>query len=303
MKKLLIVFFVGIGLLAPWIGAIGDEQKPAASGSTFVIGLSPERNIFRQVERYTPLTDYLSAKCGLDVKPKAFTQYKDIIDGFARPGLDGAFLGSFACALAHRKFGAEPVARVEGLDGSSLHHGLLFVRQDSGIKTAKDMKGKRLAFVDSQTVAGYLLPLVYLRSHGIKNYKAFFGETYFAGTHEDVIYDVLEGKADIGAVKSSVYHELADQDSRIQWKLKILSRSPDVPETTFVLRRDLVPSVRTSIGDALLTMHDDPKGREVLKVFGARKFVAASNEEYQPVIDYARQLGINLKKYDFPREQ
>ena len=49
------------------------------------------------------------------------------------------------------------------------------------------MKGKTFAFVDKATTAGHLLPLAYFKAHGIQDYKTYFKETYFAGTHENAI--------------------------------------------------------------------------------------------------------------------
>jgi len=66
-------------------------------------------------------------------------------------------------------------------------------------RRAQDMRGKTFAFVDKATTAGYLLPLVYFKENGINDYPTFLKETYFAGTHEDAIYDVLNRKAEITA--------------------------------------------------------------------------------------------------------
>ena len=93
---------------------------------------------------------------------------------------------------------------------------MIFVRKDSGIDDAADMAGKRFAFVDKATTAGYLLPLNYFKDKGIENYREYFSETYFTGTHEDAIYDVLNRRADIGAAKNTVFDRLALKDSRIR---------------------------------------------------------------------------------------
>jgi phosphonate transport system substrate-binding protein len=302
MKRSIIIFLVALGLLAPWTWAKADERESTASGSSFVIGLSPEQNIFKEVERYTPLADYLTKKCGFDVRVKVLTRYGQAAEDFTRQKIDAAFIGSYAYVLAHRKFGVEPLARAEGLNGSSVYHGLLFVRQDSGIRTVNDMRGKSFAFVDPETMAGYLLPLFYFRTHGIRDYKAFLGETYFTGTHEDAVYDVLNRKADIGAAKSTVYHRLAEGDKGIEGELKILSRSPDVPDFTLAVRRDLNPLVRTAVTRALLKMDADPEGREVLKSLGALRFIPTADREYEPVRAYERQLGFNAEKGDRQRE-
>ena len=112
--------------------------------------------------------------------------------------------------LAIKKLGIQPIARPEWTDGTSTYYGMIFVRKDSGIKNAQDMKGKRFAWVDKATTAGWLFPLHYLQEHGITEpLSTFLEESYFTGTHEDAILDVLNGKADIGAAKDTVFYRLA----------------------------------------------------------------------------------------------
>ena len=157
------------------------------------------------------------------------------------------------------------------------------------------------AFVDRATTAGYLLPLDYFRRNGIADYRTYFRETWFTGTHEDAIYDVLDGRADVGAAKNTVYERLAAADGRIARELAILDRSPEVPENGLAVREDVPEPVRRALKDALTGMHGDPAGREVLRKFGARRFVAADEADYRPVADYARALALDLSRYDHTR--
>ena len=264
-----------------------------------LIGLIPERNIFEQRKRYKPLAAYLSDKLGMNIRLKVLTRYGNIIDNFVSLGLDGAFLGSFTYTLAHAKLGVIPLARPEKSDGTSTYYGLIFVRKDSGIKTAKDMKGKIFAFVDKATTAGHLLPLAYFKENGIKDYKTFLKETYFTGTHDDAIYDVLNKKADIGAAKNTVYYFLAGTDRRINKELAIIKQSPKVPQNGLAVRKDLDASIKNSLKETLLNMHNDPLGREVLKDFRVRKFIETTDKDYKGVYDYIKKIDLDLATYDY----
>ncbi len=264
-----------------------------------VIGLVPEQNIFRQVERYEPLTGYLSKVIGIKVDLKVLPQYGDLIKNFSSGKFDGAFFGSFTYVLAHAKLGVEVLARPESVDGTSTYYGLIFVRKDSGIKTSQDMLGKRFVFVDKATTAGYLLPLVYFRQHGIRNYKTFLKETYFAGNHEDAIYDVLDKRADIGAAKNTVYERIARSDPRINEELRILDTSPRVPENGLAVRRDLNPEIKTQLKETLLNMHNTPEGRMILRELGVRRFIETKDDDYLPVLKYAETIHLNLSAYDY----
>ncbi len=295
-----------VGLcLALLVGCSEKGKTPAASktsGRALVVGLIPERNIFKQIERYQPLANYLRTKTGIDIKLKVLSRYGTIIDNFRSAELDGAFFGSFTYALAHARLGLAVLARPEDANGISTYYGVIFVRKDGRIRTAAAMRGKRFAFVDKATTAGYLLPLEYFRNNGIGDYKAYFHEAYFAGTHEDAIYDVLNRKADIGAAKSTVYERLANADGRITRDLLILARSPEVPENGLAVRGDIDDSVKNALRTALIGMDKDPAGREVLEAFGSRRFSATSDSDYKPVLDYARDAGIDLVSYDYRNE-
>jgi phosphonate transport system substrate-binding protein len=271
-----------------------ESPSPGAAKSadekTLLVGLIPERNIFEQMEQYEPLADYISRKTGTKVKLKVLTRYGNIVDNFVALNLDGAFFGSFTYALAHAKLGVEPLARPEKLHGVSTYYGLIFVREDSGIRNAADMKGKTFAFVDRATTAGYLLPLAFFKDNGIRDYRAFLKEAYFTGTHEDAVYDVLNKKADIGAAKNTVYSEMAKTNGRIEEELTVLTRSPDVPENGLAVRRDLDSSMKKMLKETLLNMNNDEDGREVLKKFGAKRFIVTTDADYQSVYDYIKKI-------------
>ncbi|MBI5576046.1 MAG: phosphate/phosphite/phosphonate ABC transporter substrate-binding protein [Deltaproteobacteria bacterium] len=274
--------------------------KPSADKrKTILIGLIPEQNIFKQIERYEPLAVYLSSKTGTRITLKILPRYGNIIDNFKMAGLDGAFFGSFTYALAHAKIGVEVLARPVALDNTSSYHGLIFVRKDSGIASRREMKGKRFALVDKATTAGYLFPKRYFHEAGIDDWKKYLGEAYFSGTHEDAVYDVLNRKADVGAAKNTVYYRVAKADPRILKELTILAKSPDVPENGLALRKDIDKALRSSMKDALLKMHEDPEGKAVLEQFGARWFIETTNADYTPVVNYASEIHLNLATYDY----
>jgi phosphonate transport system substrate-binding protein len=266
------------------------------------IGLLPEHNLFSQKKRYEPVAKYLSQQTGTEVVLVVLSRYGNVIDNFVSNELDGAFFGSFTGALAHRMLGVEALARPEWFDGTSTYHGLIFVRKDSGIRTAEDMKGKRFAFVDKATTAGWLLPLHYFKLHGIRDPFSWLSEAYFTGTHEGAIYDVLERKADIGAAKNTVFYPDAEKDPRIADELTVLIKSPDVPANGLCVRKDLNRDLKRRLKEALLNMDRDKEGRKILKDFGAARFIPTTEEDYAVVFDFAQEVGLDLQAYHYTNE-
>lgn len=281
-----------------------DDRKESPESVTepyrsIRIGLIPEHDIFTQKKRYEPLADYLAHKLNLDVELKILSRYGNIINNFVSENLDAAFFGSFTGAMALEKLEVKFLARPEYTDGTSTYYGMIFVRKDSGIDTAEEMKNKTFAFVDKATTAGWLLPMHFLQDSGIEDHRTWFSEFYFAGTHEDAIYDVLNKKADIGAAKNTVYYRLAEKDPRILEELEILVTSPKVPANGLAVRPGLNESLAPKLKKTLLEMNKDPEGREVLARFGAQRFIETTRDDYQPVFEYADHIGLDLGTYQY----
>ncbi len=270
--------------------ATGD----VAPRDSLVIGLIPEKGVFRQLERYEPLARYLSRQTGTDINLRVLPRYRSVVDDFEAAGLDGAFFGSLTYVLAQQRVGLELLARPVGQDDTSTYHGMMLVRRDSGIHTIEDMRGKRFVFVDVATTAGYLFPLHFFRKHGLPDYRNFFSESYFAGTHEDAILDIVEGRADVGAAKNTAYSRLAERDSRVADELMVLETSPEVPENALALSSGVDENIRRRMQEVLLTMHETPGGRRVLEQFGAQRFIETTDDDYTPVYEYAGDLGLEI---------
>ena len=301
MKKMVVLLCCCLALGLGGCDPAPSQEAPQTNAKEppILIGLIPEHNIFKQLERYEPLAEYLGQKIGRKIELKVLTRYGNIVDNFVANGLDAAFLGSFTYTLAHAKLGVRIIARPVNNDGVSSYHGLIFVRKDSGIKGIKEMRGKVFAFVDKATTAGYILPLGYFKENGIEDYKSYFKETYFTGTHEDAIKDVIDGKADVGAAKNTVFERMIAEERRVAENLTVLEKSPDVPENGLAVSRTMDPTLAENIKSVLLTMHNDPKGLITLKKFGINGFIETTDQDYAAIYKYSQEIGLNLKTYDY----
>ncbi|MFC1837678.1 phosphate/phosphite/phosphonate ABC transporter substrate-binding protein, partial [Thermodesulfobacteriota bacterium] len=179
-------FFLAVILLffaiTPGFQCFAANAAPQEESIT--IGLIPEMNVFKQRKRFEPLAAYLSKHMGITVKLSILSRYGNIIERIKEEHFDGAFLGSFTGALAISQLGVVPLARPINKDGTSTYYGHIFVRGDSNIKSAADMKGKTLALVERATTAGYVFPLAWFKRQGIDNIDTYFKEYYFTGSHD-----------------------------------------------------------------------------------------------------------------------
>jgi len=299
---------IGFGVLCLTVTASCDRGKPSGlsqdepAKKEVLIGLIPEQNVFRQRERYLVLRNHLARDAGITMNLTSLSRYGNIIERFSRENMQGAFFGSFTYALARRQLGVEPLVRPINLDGTSTYHGYIFVRKDSGIRNAGDLKGKRFAFVERATTAGYLFPLAWLREHGVENPKAYLREMYFAGSHDAAVQAVLDKDADAGAAKNTIFDLLASENPRVRNELTILAKSGVVPQNCLAVRRDLDQNLKLELKKALLQMEKSTAGAEALKRFGARGFIETSDEDFAYVYKLAEDAGMNLKLYRYHNE-
>ncbi len=287
-KRLIACLF----LLALPVAALGQPQQ-----KFLAIGLIPEMNVFAQMDRFDPLAKYLTEKTGLEVRFTILSRYGNIIESFSSEKMDGAFFGSFTGAMAIEKLGVVPLARPVNLDGKSTYHAHIYVRKDSGIKSVAEMKGKRFAFVEKATTAGYIFPLAYLKEQGVFDIDTFFSEYFFAGSHDASLNAVLNGHADIGASKNTVFDWVRKSDPRVDKEIAILAESARVPSNGLCVRKSLDPQIQRRLKEALLELHRSPEGQRVLAKFNAIKFIETGVDDYRRVFEFAAKANIDLRQY------
>jgi len=286
MHFIIIIFF----LLLSCLSSHAEELK---------IGLIPEQNVFAQLKRYSILGDYIKKKSGLTINFIVLSRYGNLVSNFQKENLDGAFFGSYTGALAIEQLGIDPIVRPVNLDGTSTYRGYIFVRKDSGIKTVKEMKGKRVVFVEKATTAGYVFPIAYFKTHKVSDIDKYFKEYYFSGSHDAAVYAVLNRKADIGCAKNTIFDMLAQKDSRVRNELTILAQSPPVPQNGLGLRKNIPEPLKEKLYNLLINMDKDMEGRDILKKFGALRFIPTQRDDYRPVYQIAEDAGINIKSYRY----
>jgi phosphate transport system substrate-binding protein len=281
-----------------------------------LIGIVPEQNVMVQSQRYQPLADYLSHKLGerFTVKLKLFSTYIEVCRALADGSINAAFLGSFAYTTV-RDY-VDVIAR-PNYHGISTYRGIIFVRSDSEIKTFEQMRGKRLVLGGRTTTAGYVFPLYYFKEMGVPDYREYFSDAYFVGTHEDAILAVLHHKADVGAAKNLILDMFLKENPGLVSYIRILAQSPPVPSNAFVVRKNLnlpcfdchsqlnkAPAIvsdlpaRFDMGETikefLLAMPSDPEGRIALSALGgASGFLVTTDEDYVPLYDMLKKINVN----------
>lgn len=276
-----------------------EEVKESSGGSLGIkIGIVPVEDIRKMAAKYEPLAEYLSKKMALKVSLVYLDSYSEICDRFIYNQLDAAFFGSFSYALTHAKAGIEPVVRPD-FHGVSTYKGLIVVRKDSNINNIADMKGKRLALVHQATYAGYLYPMYYFKEFGVRDVEKYFSKIIFAGRHDKALFAVLQGQADIAALKDSTYERIIRENPKLAKELIVLSASVPVPTNALCVSKNFDPALKNKLKDILLNLENDREAKPVLEALKATKFVETRDHDYHHLYKMIKALEIVLDTYPY----
>ncbi|HNW34821.1 MAG TPA: phosphate/phosphite/phosphonate ABC transporter substrate-binding protein, partial [Candidatus Ozemobacteraceae bacterium] len=166
------------------------------------LGRIPFTNATEMVKKHEGLLNYLRTELGVkETRLVLASDYKGIIDKLARGEIDIGWLGttSYVEAMADpkQKSAMRLLVKPRRFKTTS-YRGIIIARQDSGIRSLKDLKGKKVAWVEKDSASGYLFPKALLLEAGVNPDKDF-AEAGFLGKHDAVVLNVLLGKYDAGA--------------------------------------------------------------------------------------------------------
>ena len=101
--------------------------------------------------------------------------------------------------------------------------------------------------------------------------------------------------------KGRIVEEILKRDQIIKDELRIISISPELPDNTLYIRKDLPLKLKLDIQQVLLDMNKDPEGRNVLKNYSSSRFIEAKSKDFDLVRKMARRCGIDIKnfRYDY----
>jgi phosphate/phosphite/phosphonate ABC transporter binding protein len=191
----------------------------------------------------------------------------------------------FALTLLDREL-ANPLA-IPVRKGQIAYHSALITKK-GGPKTLAELGGTRAAWVDQDSVAGYVVPRTHLAAAG-HDVRRFFGRETFHHGHRAVVDAVARGEADVGAT----YCQLGDDGQVVggAWydangertrPIKVLTTMGPIPNDALLAAAKVPASVRVTLTRFLLT---PPKEVQTLLegVFDSSQFRVADATHYEPL--------------------
>lgn len=236
-------------------------------------------------ERALQLEQFLTSALGRTAEVAVARSYEALTKDLLAGRADLAWAPPFVCARIE-SMGARVSLRTVR-QGVSAFRSALLCREDKAV-TLQTLSGKRAAWVDPDSVGGYLLAIAHLKAQQIDPGKTFFSQE-FVGSYRAALEAVVEGRADVTSIFAPAAREGQPQLHAVEEVAPDLASRFNVIAWTDAAPNDGVavcPSADghlvASVEEVLLALREGPGGSGVLgKVFNAEAFERAPRMGYR----------------------
>jgi len=200
-------------------------------------------------------------------RPVRFVQrgsYREITELVRSNHLDFAWL----CGYPYVRYREQlRLLLVPIYEGQPLYRSLLLVPSgDDRTRSLADLRARVFAYSDPLSNSGWLVTQAQLLDAG-EDPERFFGRTFFAGAHRNVVRAVAVGLAQGGAVDSYVFEALGRMHPQVTRGTRVVWRSKPFGFPPVVASRGVSADLRTAFTTTLCGMAADPDGRDLLQQF------------------------------------
>lgn len=300
MKKLLVIV-LAIALMATMFA--GCKSGESINPETLQVQLIPSRDAAVLDAQRKPLQDLLEAELGMPVNVTVATDYNALIEGMASEQIHVGLLATTAYVLAADEGSAEAILKSLRYDVNDMgvkqtdiplvsgYKAQLVVGKDSGIKSVKDLVGKKIAISSFTSTSGFVWPANLLADNGINPETDV--QWINAGGHDNAILSVYNGQADAAFTfkDARTLFEKEDNYADIQDKVVFITDTSLIPNDTISVIPNLDKKLKTAVKNAFLAIAASEEGLAIIRaIYSHEGYAEAKDSDYDEVRTYlARQ--------------
>jgi phosphonate transport system substrate-binding protein len=239
---------------------------------------------------YRDLIDYIGDHLNYKIQLIQRKTYGDINELFLKQQIDLAFICSGPYAVGKEKYGFEALA-VPVIREKPFYQSYLIVNKNSSIEKIEDLRNGVFAMTDPASNTGAMVPLYWLAKMGEKP-ETFFKNVTYTYSHDNSILAVARSLVDGAAVDGIIWEYYNARNPLNTSQTRVIKKSIPFGSPPFVASKYLASKIKEKARDLLLNMHQDPKGRPILKELMIDRFVSPKDTWYQPVREIKKQLNV-----------
>lgn len=270
------------------------SRLPAASADTFTFTAIPDQDESRLRERFDKVAAYLERQLDVDVRYVPVKSYAAAVTAFRNDQVQLAWFGGLSGVRARALVpGSEAIAQGEE---DTAFRTYFIAHTSTGLEKSesfpKDMAGKTFTFGSKGSTSGRLMPEYHVRKEFRKAPDEVFGRVGFSGDHSRTISLVQSGSYQVGAVNFQVWKKEVDAGVVDPQAVRVIWETPPYPDYQWTIRGDVNErfgdGFKAKVVEALLSMSDP----SLLEAFPRSAFVPASNDDYKPIEETAKKIGL-----------
>lgn len=296
--SILVVFTILFSLAFSMKASAKEEPSDP---KTLVMGIISTESSSQLRKGFDPFLKEVSQKLDMPIKAYFATDYAGVIEAMRFNKIHMAWLGNKSAIEAVDRANAEIFAQVTKADGFTGYHSVLIVNRDSPFQNVDDIlaKSKELAFGngDPNSTSGFLIPSFYLWApRGIDPQRHF--KLTRNANHEVNCIATAMGQVDFATANDEALQRFLVTRPQLHKKLRVIWKSPTIPNDPLVMRRDLSDELKSKIKGVLLSFgRVGPAKEHELKVLadiqdGWGPFIDSDNSQLLPIREIAIQKDI-----------
>jgi ABC-type phosphate/phosphonate transport system substrate-binding protein len=228
--------------------------------------------------------------------------YRELSEALEHGDLGVAWMPPIPAIELEDKGVAAPLA-LPSRRGSTSYHAA-FITRRGGPKSLAELQGRRVAWVDRESAAGYLVPRMHLASLGY-DATTYFAQESFAQSHFGVVEALVSGRVDAGATfctlepgsKRVITAGWTAADGATIRPVDVLATMGPIPNDAIVAAARMPASVKAALTRWLLDV--DGRSREILtELFHASTLRLSSPAHFEPLrhmLRAARARGYDVR--------
>jgi phosphonate transport system substrate-binding protein len=258
-----------------------------ASGQEINFGIISTDSASVQRERWEPLFRDMEKKTGLTVKAFYAPDYAGVVEAMRFNKVQVAWYGNKAAIDAVDRSNGEVFAQILRSDGSLGYYSLLITQKDSPYNNLNDVlknsKSINFGIGDPGSTSGFLVPSYYVFAMNKVDPRTAF-KTIRNASHGANIQAVLAKQVDVATNNTEETDKLEQSKPEMAKELKIIWKSPLIPNDPIVWRKDLDPAVKAKVKSFLIGYGKTDADKEVLKnIYNYSGFKESTNDQLIPI--------------------
>jgi len=237
-------------------------------------GVVPLKEPSEMFRKFKPLSEFLAGKMNRKVDLKVAIDMDSAVKDLGENVTQICAMGPANYIEAHRKYGVAVIAKALR-KGKPSHQVAIVVRDESSIRSVRDLRGKRFAFGNVGSATGHIIPLSMLKEAGLK--VGDLSHYDFIGHHDHLVKELLDGNFDAAGMNEETAQKHVSQG------LRIIALSVDIPEFNICCNTSVDRDTRQRIAKVLTSLDITHAGEsQILQSLGkdCSGFADATDEEY-----------------------